>query len=154
RTLLQKSEPGPQLKNRRRSDVPKELKFDQATGTADRELVITRLFDAPRELVFDVFTHPEHLMKWWGPHGCTVIACEADPRPGGTWRISMRSPKVLPQFANRFPIKGDSGPAPAQDQIRGDAGAYEPEWIVEKQRGEYQEVVKPERLVFSYEFVD
>ena len=76
---------------------------------AERELVITRTFDAPRELVFAAFTDPARLMRWWGPHGCTVISCEADPRPGGTWRIAMRSPKVLPQFVHRHPI--DAGTA-------------------------------------------
>jgi len=59
---------------------------------ADRELVITRVFDAPRELVFRAWTDPDHLRLWWGPHGFTVTFLEVDVRPGGLWRKCMRSP--------------------------------------------------------------
>ena len=122
---------------------------------AERELVITRIFDAPCELVFAAFTDPAQLMRWWGPHGCTVISCEADPRPGGTWRIAMRSPKVLPQFVHRHPIDPETGPGLSQPRQSGrDGDAPDHEWIVERQRGVYQEVVKPERLVFTYAFED
>ncbi|HLI79765.1 MAG TPA: SRPBCC domain-containing protein [Candidatus Binataceae bacterium] len=66
-----------------------------ATSTAatesSRELVITRVFDAPRALVFKVWTQPEHLSQWWGPHGFTVLQCEMDFRVGGGWYIRMRS---------------------------------------------------------------
>jgi uncharacterized protein YndB with AHSA1/START domain len=135
--------------------VPKEVQPDQSTEPADRQLVITRTFNAPRELVFEAFTDPKHLMKWWGPHGCTVISCEADPRAGGTWCISIRTPRVLPQFVNRHPISTEADPALSQQSPKGrDIVAQEHEWIIERQRGEYQEVVKPERLVFSYTFED
>ena len=60
-----------------------------ATSSADRELVFTRVFDAPRELVFDAFTNPEHLAKWWGPQGFTTTVHEMDVRPGGIWRLTM-----------------------------------------------------------------
>ena len=120
--------------------MPKEVTPDRSIEPASRELVITRIFDAPRELVFAAFTDPQHLMKWWGPHGCTVISCDADARPGGTWCISMRSPRVLPQFVQRNPINLDS--------------SRENQWIVERQRGVYREVVTPERLVFTYAFED
>jgi uncharacterized protein YndB with AHSA1/START domain len=60
--------------------------------TAERELVITRDFDAPRRLVFKAWTHPDHLKRWWGPHGFTVMSCEMDLRAGGAWSLSMRSP--------------------------------------------------------------
>jgi uncharacterized protein YndB with AHSA1/START domain len=66
-----------------------------ATATAppvERELAITRVLDAPRRLVFRAWTDPAHLMRWWGAHGCTLTACEVDPRPGGALRFSMRSP--------------------------------------------------------------
>lgn len=59
---------------------------------ADGELVITRLFDAPRRLVFAAWTEPERLMQWWGPRGFTTPSCELDPRPGGVWRVRMRPP--------------------------------------------------------------
>lgn len=58
----------------------------------EREVVITRVFDAPRELVFKAWTEPEHLSRWWGPSGWTNPKCEVDLRPGGAWRIIMRAP--------------------------------------------------------------
>ncbi len=122
---------------------------------AERVLVITRIFDAPRELVFEAFTDPEHLMRWWGPQGSTVISCETDPRAGGTWHISMRSPKVRPQFVHRHPIDPEPGPGLSQPRQSGrNDAASNHQWIVERQRGVYQEVVKPERLVFTYAFED
>ena len=59
---------------------------------AERELVITRIFDAPRELVFKAWTDPKHLAQWWGPKGFTNPVCEMDVRPGGSLRIVMRAP--------------------------------------------------------------
>ena len=68
-----------------------------ATSTAatdpKREVTITRVFDAPRALVFKAWTQPEHLSRWWGPHGFTVQVCEMDLRVGGGWHIRMRSPQ-------------------------------------------------------------
>ncbi len=55
-------------------------------------LVITRVFDAPRELVFKVWTDPKHMAQWWGPKGFTNPVCELDARPGGAIRIDMRGP--------------------------------------------------------------
>jgi predicted 3-demethylubiquinone-9 3-methyltransferase (glyoxalase superfamily)/uncharacterized protein YndB with AHSA1/START domain len=64
-----------------------------APGSATkREVVITRIFDAPRGLVFKAWTHPEHMARWWGPQGFTNPICELDARVGGAWRIVMRSP--------------------------------------------------------------
>ncbi len=54
---------------------------------ADRELTMTRIFDAPRELVFKAWTNPEHVAQWWGPKGFTNPVCELDVRPGGAWRM-------------------------------------------------------------------
>jgi uncharacterized protein YndB with AHSA1/START domain len=65
-----------------------------ATKSPERELVITRVFDAPRSLVFKAWTEPEHLMRWWGPDGFTTVSCEMDVRLGGAWRFCMRSPNV------------------------------------------------------------
>lgn len=59
----------------------------------ERSVAITRLFDAPRERVFAAWTRPEHLAHWFGPKGFTVPSCEADPRPGGVFRLCMRSPE-------------------------------------------------------------
>lgn len=63
-----------------------------AGNPLEREVTITRVFDAPRELVFQAWTRPEHLMRWWGPHGFTTPVCEVDLRVGGAWRILMRFP--------------------------------------------------------------
>jgi len=53
----------------------------------------TRLYDAPRERVFAAWTQAEHLAHWFGPRGFGVHSCEADPRPGGVFRLCMRSPE-------------------------------------------------------------
>jgi uncharacterized protein YndB with AHSA1/START domain len=65
---------------------------DAAALFAERELVITRIFDAPRRLVFKMWTDPEHLARWWGPRGFTTISARMDVRPGGVWSRSMRAP--------------------------------------------------------------
>jgi uncharacterized protein YndB with AHSA1/START domain len=59
---------------------------------AEREVVITRIFDAPRALVFKAWTDPKHLKRWWGPKMFTNPVCEVDARVGGAWRIVMRGP--------------------------------------------------------------
>jgi uncharacterized protein YndB with AHSA1/START domain len=58
---------------------------------SDRELLITRVFDAPRDLVFAAWTKPEHLAKWWGPAEYPADSISADVRIGGRWRNSLRS---------------------------------------------------------------
>ncbi len=59
---------------------------------ADREISAFRLYDAPRELVFDAWTRPEHVGKWWGPNGFTTTTHKMDVRPGGEWRFVMHGP--------------------------------------------------------------
>jgi uncharacterized protein YndB with AHSA1/START domain len=59
---------------------------------AQSELVLTRLYNAPRDLVFAAWTNPKHLAQWWGPYGFTNPVCEIDVRPGGAIRIHMRGP--------------------------------------------------------------
>lgn len=56
------------------------------------EYVFTRTFDAPRELVFQLWTDPRHVAQWWGPHGFTNPVCEWDARPGGAIHIDMTAP--------------------------------------------------------------
>lgn len=56
------------------------------------ELRLTRLLDAPRELVFEVWTRPEHLVEWWGPAGFSLAGCELDFRVGGAFCYRMRNP--------------------------------------------------------------
>lgn len=64
----------------------------QVTTPTDREIVLTRVFDAPRSLVFDAFTKPELLKRWFGPRGWTLVVCEVDLRVGGGFRFVMRGP--------------------------------------------------------------
>ena len=66
----------------------------KVTTPADHEIVITRLFDAPRRLVFDAMTRPEHVRRWWGllDERYSVPVCEIDLRPGGAWRFVGRGP--------------------------------------------------------------
>src|SRR4029453_10872767 len=61
---------------------------------SDREIVLTRLFDAPRHLVFEAMTKPEHVRRWWGilDDKYSVPVCEIDLRPGGAWRFVGRGP--------------------------------------------------------------
>jgi uncharacterized protein YndB with AHSA1/START domain len=87
---------------------------------ANRELGFTRTFDAPRELVFKMWTDAKHMAQWWGPHGFTNPRCELDVRPGGAIRIDMRGPD-----GTVYPMTGT-----------------------------FQEVAKPERLVFTAEALD
>jgi uncharacterized protein YndB with AHSA1/START domain len=69
-----------------------DAKASKDPGQAKNELVITRVFDAPRELVFEVWTDPAHVAQWWGPHGFKTTIQEMDVRAGGRWRYSMRGP--------------------------------------------------------------
>ena len=85
---------------------------------SDLEIVMTRVFDAPRDLVFEAHTSCEHLARWWGPRGYEVSECDIDFRPGGAWRIVHRDPD-------------------------GEEYAF---------RGEYREIVRPERIVWTFEF--
>jgi uncharacterized protein YndB with AHSA1/START domain len=64
---------------------------DAAALSAECELFITRIFDAPRRLVFEIWTEPEHLVRWWGPRGFKTISSRMDVRPGGVWSRSMRA---------------------------------------------------------------
>jgi uncharacterized protein YndB with AHSA1/START domain len=59
----------------------------------NKELIITRIFDAPRELVWKAWTEPEQLMRWWGPKSFTSPVCKIDLRVGGVYLYCMRSPE-------------------------------------------------------------
>jgi uncharacterized protein YndB with AHSA1/START domain len=63
-----------------------------AANAADQEFVITRVFDAPRELVWKAWTDPERMKHWWGPKGFKAIASKMDLRPGGTYHYGLRAP--------------------------------------------------------------
>jgi uncharacterized protein YndB with AHSA1/START domain len=85
---------------------------------ADQEIVITRMFNAPRELVFKAGSSCEHLKRWLGPRYLTMVSCEMDFRPGGGYRYVHRAPN-------------------------GTEYGF---------RGEYREIVAPERVVQTFEF--
>jgi uncharacterized protein YndB with AHSA1/START domain len=88
------------------------------TTPSEREIVMTRVFDAPRDLVFEAHTSCAHMSRWWGPRDTEVSSCEIDFRPGGRWRIVLRRPDgEIPGF-----------------------------------RGEYLEIVRPERFVWTFEW--
>lgn len=85
---------------------------------SDREIIMTRAFDAPRELVFEAHTSCQHMSQWWGPRRYEIAHCEIDFRPGGRWRIVHCGPD-------------------------GDEHAF---------RGEFREIVPPERIVWTFEY--
>ena len=66
----------------------------------ERTLVLSRVFDAPRALVFKVWTQPEHLARWWGPRGYTLISYKADVCAGGSFRFGTRSPENTEHWAH------------------------------------------------------
>jgi uncharacterized protein YndB with AHSA1/START domain len=84
--------------------------------TEDQDLVMERIFDAPRDLVWKVITDPKRVTNWWGPHGYTTTVVEMDVRPGGRWRYIQHT------------TGGEDVPF----------------------KGEYLEVVPPERVVQTF----
>lgn len=65
---------------------------EQNNDTNDRELHLTRLLNAPIELVWEVWTNPEHIKKWWGPDGFTNTISKMEVRPEGMWELVMHGP--------------------------------------------------------------
>ena len=74
------------------------------TTPSDREIRLTRLFDAPRHLVWEAMNKPEHIKRWWGRlgEGYSVPVCEVDLRPGGRWRFVNRHPKGEAEFYGEY----------------------------------------------------
>ncbi len=85
----------------------------QVTTPTEREIVMTRVFDAPRRLVFDAFTKPELLKRWFGPRGWSMPVCEIDLKVGGAYRFLWRGPdagwKPIAQLAPDVPPTRDLG---------------------------------------------
>jgi uncharacterized protein YndB with AHSA1/START domain len=69
------------------------------TSVGEREFIMERMYDAPRELVFKAFTEPGHLSRWWAPGGYTIPVCRIDLRPGGIWHYCMQSPEGYRHWA-------------------------------------------------------
>src|SRR5690242_12019561 len=76
------------------------------TTPSDEEIRLTRLFDVPRELVFEAMSKPEHVRQWWGRlgEGYSVPVCEIDLRPGGKWRFVNRHPKGEAAFHGEYRV--------------------------------------------------
>jgi uncharacterized protein YndB with AHSA1/START domain len=91
------------------------------------ELVLERVFEAPRELVFKAFSEAEHLKQWWGPRGWELTVCNVDFRPGGVWHYCMK----------------------CMDKNQGDFYGFE-SWG----KGVYQEIVEGEKIVYIDYFSD
>ena len=72
----------------------------ELTLPSDRTIRMTRLFDAPRDLVWEAMSKPEHISRWWGSlgEGYSVPVCEVDLRPGGAWRFVNRHPRGEAEF--------------------------------------------------------
>lgn len=98
--------------------MSEQIRPSTMTMPSDREVSMTRVFNAPRELVFAAYTDPKHVANWWGLRSSTTIVDKMDARPGGEWRYIQRS---------------------------ADGTEY-------GFRGEYLEVVPPEKLVYTFEF--
>lgn len=64
----------------------------KVTTPSEREIVLTRIFDAPRNHVFNALTKPELLKRWFGPRGFSLVVCEVDLKVGGKWRFVLRKP--------------------------------------------------------------
>lgn len=79
----------------------KEQKSNDAAQQGEHVLMMTRMFDAPRELVWRAWTQPEHVAKWWGPRGFSTRVEELDLRTGGAWRYVMIGPD-----GNEYPSQG------------------------------------------------
>lgn len=72
--------------------------------TGDREIVISRIINAPRELVWQAMTDPEHIVHWWGPRGFSTTIEEMDVRPGGIWKHVMHGPDGI-DYPNKSVFK-------------------------------------------------
>ncbi len=90
---------------------------------APLELVLGRLFDAPRELVFSAWSSAEHLKRWWGPEGFTLPECEVDFRTGGAFRLVMRGPDGA-----EFPYEGKFEEVAPPERIVMTGGIHDGNW--------------------------
>jgi uncharacterized protein YndB with AHSA1/START domain len=75
----------------REPDVSRKVGAMTMTLKSNLEIEFSRVFDAPRRLVFEAHARAEHVRRWWGPHGSTMTECELDFRPGGYWRFVIRT---------------------------------------------------------------
>jgi uncharacterized protein YndB with AHSA1/START domain len=97
------------------------------SATADREIVISRVIDAPRELVFEAFTEVRHLSRWWGPEGFTTTTQSFEFRVGGEWNFVMHGPDGTDYSEWIFftEISAPARIALLHGESRGDPNAFE-----------------------------
>jgi uncharacterized protein YndB with AHSA1/START domain len=99
-----------------------------APATADREIVLSREFDAPRELVWRAYTDPAHIGNWWGPDGFTNTIYEMEVRPGGMWRFMMHGPDGT-DWPNRITYREVTAPERLEylhgEDVDDDPGAFD-----------------------------
>ncbi|GEA87370.1 SRPBCC family protein [Cellulomonas cellasea] len=97
------------------------------TATADREVVVSRTIDAPRERVFEAFTEVRHLTQWWGPDGFTTTTRAFEFRVGGEWDFTMRGPDgtVYPEWISWTEITAPERIAFVHGESADDAKAFE-----------------------------
>jgi uncharacterized protein YndB with AHSA1/START domain len=88
----------------RATDVGDSANATTMDRTSDRELVITRTFNAPPRIVFEAWTNPEFVRRWWAPrsHGVSIVSCDADVRVGGRYRYLLRHAKGDFAFAGQY----------------------------------------------------
>jgi uncharacterized protein YndB with AHSA1/START domain len=96
-------------------------------AVADREIVISRVVDAPRELVFEAFTETRHLSRWWGPEGFTTSTRSFEFRVGGVWDFVMHGPDGTdyPEWITWTEIVAPERIAMLHGEFRGDPDAFE-----------------------------
>lgn len=96
-------------------------------ATADREVVISRVIDAPRELVFEAFTEVRHLSRWWGPEGFTTTTQSFEFRVGGEWDFVMHGPDGTDydEWITWTEIVAPERIAMLHGESRGDPNAFE-----------------------------
>ncbi len=126
--------------------------------TADREIVISRLISAPRELVFEAFTEVRHLSQWWGPEGFTTTTRAFEFRVGGEWDFVMHGPDGTDyqEWISWTEIAAPERIALLHGESRGDPNAFASTLTFEPDGTDYQEwitwreIVPPERIALLH----
>src|SRR3978361_575357 len=97
------------------------------SATAEREIVISRVISAPRELVFEAFTEVRHLSRWWGPDGFTTTTRAFDFRVGGQWIFVMHGPDgtEYPEWISFTELTGRERIALLRGDFHGDPNAFQ-----------------------------
>ena len=100
------------------------------SAKADREIVISRVIDAPREVLFEAFTEVRHLSRWWGPEGFTTTTLAFEFHVGGVWDFVMHGPDGTdyPEWITWTEIAPPERIALLHGEFRGDPNAFESVW--------------------------